>query len=175
MFLSPSTSQVMRDFIAQYSSSNFKTSESSVRNSCSSWTRKLLGLLERAIWTPLSLARIRFFQWNKFPNTFLFQTLSLSMNLETVCNKELGFVQASLTMYGKEGWESHIGLNLKGQPYLMPLALSQCILTRQWSEWPLSSCLTQDSRKRAFHSAFTKTRSILSWTSCIIGLLFDHV
>nr|POF24624.1 wall-associated receptor kinase 2 [Quercus suber] len=51
--------------------------------------------------------------------------LSFLSELGAAFNKELGFAQTSLTMSekegsGKEGWESHIGWNLKGRSCLMP-------------------------------------------------------
>ena len=110
VFLSPSTTQVMRAFMLQNSASSLEISKSSALRVFSRSTRNLLGLTPNAVWMPWSLAHILLLRWKIFPNWSLFHALALEVKKEMALGRVTGLTYASLTIPGKVGWESHIGL-----------------------------------------------------------------
>ena len=175
MFRSPSTSQRILAFIAQNSSSSFVTYAYSICSFLSKSTKKSLGRKDRFSWIPLSLAKILIFLWNKFPNLVLLHALAFAVKEDWACIRVGWLDQASLTTPGKEGWESHMGWNLKGFGNWTVRLSSIHNLTGQWSNSVISKWKTTASGKREFHSALRKTLSILSRISRDSGLRFDQV
>ena len=142
VFLSPSTIQEMWAFMLQNSSSCLEILESSARNDFSRSIKKLFGLLANVTWTPWSLALALFFLWKMFPKCSLFYNLALVVKLLMVIDRSFGLTQASLTISGKDGWDSHIGWYLKGRVSCIPDTFARESRTGLWLECALFKCLT---------------------------------
>ena len=128
--------------MAHNSSLSFKIFVNSSLNSFSKPTRKLLGLVDRAVWTPLSLATTLFLWWKIFPKTSLFHTLAFFVNLVIPLGNTTRLFQASRTTFGNLGCDNHLGWNLKGRWSLTYWLCSRQTSIGQWLDWTLSRCLT---------------------------------
>ena len=135
VFLSPSTTQEILDFILQNSASKVSIADNSLRSDFSSSIRKLFGLLPNAVWIPLSLAHICFFLCKIFLKCSLFQALTFVVNVVIALERVDRLDQASLTRLTNEGWLSHIDWNRKGWEWWVPWSCLKERRTGLWSKW----------------------------------------